>query len=93
MSAALDDLLTRAATLGRRLDDARAACGRGVVHDLSRIDAEVAALCDLAGRVAPRERARAAAALERLDDGIAAVTTVLATAREVLPPQPEADSE
>lgn len=93
MSAALDDLMTRAAALARRLDDARAACGRGVVHDLARADAEVAALCDLALRVTAAERPRAIALLERLDAGIADVTTVLAIARDALPPQPETDSE
>lgn len=93
MSAALDALLVRAATLERRIADARAALARGVIHDLSRADAEVAALCELAQQVAPDERPRAVAVLERLDGAIAAVTTVLATAREALPPQPEADSE
>lgn len=93
MSAALDDLLQRAGALIRRIEDARAALGRGVTHDLTRAEAEVAALCDLALRVRPEERPRAVAALERLDGEIAAVTTVLATAREALPPQPEANSE
>lgn len=93
MSLALDDLLVRAAALLRRLEDARAACERGVVHDLSRTDAEVAALCDLAARLPVEERPRAIALLERLDAEIAAVTTVLATAREALPPQSETDGK
>lgn len=93
MSAALDDMMTRTAALARRLEDARAACARGVLHDLARVDAEVTALCDLALRVNDEERPRAIALLERLDAGIATVTTVLATARETLPPQPETDSE
>ncbi len=92
MSAALDDLLVRTGALVRRIEDARAALDRGVVHDLANADAEVAALCDLAQRVDAGERPRARAALERLDAEIADVTHVLELARDALPPQPETDA-
>lgn len=80
-----EDFLTRIAALRRRLEAAAAALERDVVHDLSRVPDEVAALCDLALRLEPGQRARAAEALAALDEDLAAATQQLGARRADAP--------